>query len=144
MLTKEEIKSILPHREPFLLVDEILDMEPGQSAVGIKHVTENEFWIPGHFPNYPVMPGVLTLEAMAQTGAVAVLSMPEFKGKLAVFGGANKVKFKYQVKPGDTLRMEVEIVKMRSVAGVGCGKAYVDGKLACSAEFMFAIVPQEG
>lgn len=144
MLNKEEIKAILPHREPFLLVDEIIQLEAGKYAVGIKHVSSNDFWVKGHFPNMPIMPGVLILEAMAQTGAVAALSLPELKGKIAVFGSAKNVKFKRMVVPGDTLRMEVEMLKMRSMAGTGIGKAYVGNELACSAEFMFVIPKQEG
>lgn len=142
MLNTEEIKAILPHREPFLLVDEILELEPGKRAVGLKHISPDEFWFKGHFPEKPVMPGVLILEAMAQTGAVAALSLPELKGKIAFFGGANKVKFKHMVLPGDTLRMEVELIRLRSLAGSGVGKAYVNGELACSAEFTF-IIPKE-
>ncbi len=144
MLNKEEIKAIIPHREPFLLVDEITELEVGKRAVGIKFVSPDAFWFQGHFPEMPVMPGVLILEAMAQTGAVAALSLPEMKGKIAVFGSANNVKFKRMVVPGDTLRMEVEMVKMRRMAGSGVGKAYVGDELACSAEFMFIIPKQEG
>lgn len=142
MLNTEQIKEILPHRDPFLLVDEILEFEPGKSAVGVKYVSPDSFWFRGHFPEKPVMPGVLILEAMAQTGAVAALSMPELKGKIAFFGGANKVKFKRMVLPGDTLRMEVELLRMRSMSGSGVGKAYVNDELACSAEFTF-IIPKE-
>lgn len=144
MLNTEEIKAIIPHRDPFLLVDEILELEPGKRAVGLKHISPDAFWFRGHFPGKPVMPGVLILEAMAQTGAVAALSLPELQGKIALFGGANKVKFKHMVLPGDTLRMEVELLKLRTMAGSGVGKAYVGGQLACSAEFTFIIPKQEG
>ena len=137
MLNKEQIKEIIPHRDPFLLIDEILELEPGKRAVGMKHVREDEYYFKGHFPDYPVMPGVLILESLAQVGATAVLCLPENKGKIAFFGGVKEAKFRGMVRPGDDLRMEAELIKLRSRAGVGAGKAYVGDKLVCECEFMF-------
>ena len=139
MLDRQAIEEIIPHRAPFLLVDRAEDVVPGQSATGFLDVTDAAFWVPGHFPDYPVMPGVLIVEAMAQVGAVALLSVPENKGKIAFFAGIDKVRFKRQVVPGDTLRMEVVITKSRGALGFGEARAYVDGELACSGELMFAI-----
>ena len=138
-LDREAIKAILPHREPFLLVDEIEEYEPGVSATGILHVTGDMFWVPGHFPSYAVMPGVLIVEACAQVGAVALLSLPDNQGKLAFFGGIDKVRFKRQVVPGDTLRLECTITRTRGPIGFGEARASVAGELACSGELMFAI-----
>lgn len=123
----------------FLLIDKIEEVVPGERVVAIKNVTMNEPYFVGHFPGKPVMPGVLIVEAMAQAGAFAVLSMEEYKGKIAFFGGIDKAKFRRQVVPGDTLRIEVEIIKLKSIAGVGKGVAYVDGKKACEAEITFMI-----
>ena len=139
VLDKNEIKALIPHREPFLLVDAIETYEPGVSATGILAVTSDAFWVPGHFPDYAVMPGVLIVEALAQTGAVALLSLPENRGKLAFFAGIDGVRFKRQVVPGDTLRLSCEITKMRGPIGFGKAQATVDGALACSGELMFAI-----
>ncbi len=139
LLDKEEIKKIIPHREPFLLVDELIELIPGEKAVGIKYVREDEYFFKGHFPEKPIMPGVLIVEAMAQTGAVAALSVPEFKGKIALFAGIKDAKFREQVLPGDVLRMEVELSTFRRGIGTGSGKAYKGDKLACSAEIMFAV-----
>jgi len=139
MLTTQEIKEILPHRYPFLLVDRVLEMEPGVRAVSEKMVTINEHFFQGHFPDYPVMPGVLIIEALAQTGAIAVLSVPEFQGKIAFFGGVDKVRFRRQVRPGDVLRMEVTIEKIKRGVGKGTGKATVDGEIACEGGLLFAI-----
>lgn len=139
MLGRDEIKAIIPHREPFLLVDRIQDYEPGVSAVGYLDVTEDMFWVPGHFPEYAVMPGVLIVEALAQTGSVALLSLPENEGKLGFFGGIDKVRFKRQVRPGETLRLECRITRMRGPVGFGEAEASVDGELACAGELMFAI-----
>ncbi|MGN6030782.1 MAG: 3-hydroxyacyl-ACP dehydratase FabZ [Thermomicrobiales bacterium] len=133
------IRKIIPHRYPFLLVDQILELEPGQRAVGIKNVTANEPFFQGHFPEYPVMPGVLIVEAIAQVGAVAMLSMEEYAGKIALFAGIDSVRFKRQVKPGDTVRLEVELGKVRRNIGTGTGLATVNGDVACKGEFMFAI-----
>jgi len=139
VLNIDEIMEIIPHRYPFLLIDAVEELEQGKRAVGIKNVTMNEPFFQGHFPEFPVMPGVLIVEALAQTGAVALLSMDDFKGKIALFAGIDNVRFKRQVRPGDTLRLEVEIVKMRGPIGVGTAKATVGGELACSGELMFAV-----
>jgi 3-hydroxyacyl-[acyl-carrier-protein] dehydratase len=130
----------LPHRYPFLLVDRVIELAPPRRAVGIKQVTVNEPYFQGHFPGYPVMPGVLIVEAMAQVGGVAVLSAEEYAGKLALFAGIDNVRFKRQVKPGDTLRIEVELEQIRRGIGKGAGTATVDGELACRGEIMFALV----
>lgn len=134
-----KIKEIIPHRYPFLLIDKILEFEEGKYAIGEKAVTANEEYFNGHFPNYPVMPGVLILEAMAQTGAVAILSEEENKGKIALFAGADKVRFKREVKPGDTLRLECELTEKRGVFGMGKAKAIVNEKIVCTAELKFVI-----
>ncbi len=135
------IREIIPHRYPFLLVDRIEALEPGKAASGIKNVSANEEFFQGHFPDYPVMPGVLIVEAIAQVGAVALLSLDEHAGKIAFFAGINNVRFKRQVKPGDTLRLEVELKQVRRGIGSGEGVATVDGEVACKGEFMFAIAP---
>lgn len=139
MLDRAEIEKIIPHRHPFLLVDRVEEFVPGLRAVGYLDVTPDMFWVPGHFPEYAVMPGVLIVEALAQAGAVALLSLPENQGKLAFFGGIDKVRFKRQVVPGETLRLECEITRTRGPIGFGEAKATVDGQLACSGELMFAI-----
>ncbi len=139
MLDREQIKSIIPHRDPFLLVDRIESCEPGVSAVGYLDVTDTMFWVPGHFPDYAVMPGVLIVEACAQVGAVALLSLPTNAGRIALFAGIDKVRFKRQVRPGDTLRLECAITKVRGPIGFGTAKAWVGEELACSGELMFAI-----
>lgn len=139
MLDRNAIESIIPHREPFLLVDRIEEMVPGERAVGYLDVTEDAFWVPGHFPEYAVMPGVLIVEACAQVGSVALLALPENAGKIGFFGGIDKVRFKRQVRPGDTLRMECVIIKRRGPIGFGEASAYVGDELACSGELMFAI-----
>lgn len=139
MLDINEIKKILPHRYPFLLVDRIEEMEPGVKAVGYKNVTANEPFFQGHFPEYPVMPGVLIIEALAQVGAVAILSLEENKGKLAFFGGIKNAKFRKQVIPGDVVKLETEIIKCKGPMGVGKARATVDGKLAAEAEISFMI-----
>lgn len=140
MLNVQDIEKILPHRYPFLLVDRIDEIEIGKKAVGIKNVTVNEPFFQGHFPGHPIMPGVLIVEAMAQVGGVAILSMEENKGKLAVFAGIDKVRIRKQVVPGDTLRMEVELIAMKRGIGKAKAVATVDGKVACEGELMFAIV----
>ncbi len=139
MLDIDAIKKIIPHRYPFLLVDRVEELVEGESAVGVKNVTANEPFFPGHFPDYPVMPGVLIVEALAQVGAVALLSVEDNRGKLALFAGIDKVRFKRQVRPGDTLRLEVRITRMRGPIGFGEATATVDGQVACTGELMFAI-----
>lgn len=139
MLDREAIEEIIPHRHPFLLLDRIEEYVPGESAVGILEVTPEMFWVPGHFPDYAVMPGVLIVEALAQAGAVALLSVPENRGKLAFFAGIDKVRFKRQVVPGESVRLECRITKMRGPIGFGEARASVDGELACAGELMFAI-----
>ena len=136
-LNIKQIEEILPHRHPFLLVDYIEDYEPGEFAVGYKCVTFREDFFKGHFPQQPVMPGVLIIEALAQVGAIAVLSLPENKGKLAFFGGIKNAKFRKQVIPGDRLRLETEIIKCKGPMGIGKAVATVDGKLAAEAEISF-------
>jgi len=140
MLDAKEIQNIIPHRYPFLLVDKILEIEEGKRAVGIKNVTINEPFFQGHFPGNPIMPGVLIVEAMAQVGAVSILAMEEYKGKLAVFTGIDNLRFKKQVVPGDTLRMEVTMIAMKRGIGKAKAEAYVGDQLAVSGELMFAII----
>lgn len=135
----QQIKEIIPHRYPMLLIDRIEELEAGQKVVAKKNVTINEPFFQGHFPHEPVMPGVLIVEAMAQAGAVALLSLPNFKGKTAYFGGIDKAKFRQKVTPGDTLMLEVEILKVRANAGMGKGIARVDGKKVAEAELTFMI-----
>ena len=135
----DQIQQILPHRYPFLLVDKITECVPGQKAKGIKCVTANEMQFLGHFPQKHVMPGVLIIEALAQTGAVAILSEEANKGKLALFGGIKSAKFRAQVVPGDVLQLECEIIARKGPVGIGKAKALVDGKVAAQAELTFAI-----
>ncbi|EUW04430.1 3-hydroxyacyl-ACP dehydratase FabZ, partial [Staphylococcus aureus] len=132
-----QIKQIIPHRQPFLLIDKVVEYEEGQRCVAIKQVSGNEPFFQGHFPEYAVMPGVLITEALAQTGAVAILNSEENKGKIALFAGIDKCRFKRQVVPGDTLTLEVEITKIKGPIGKGNAKATVDGQLACSCELTF-------
>ncbi|WP_029331711.1 3-hydroxyacyl-ACP dehydratase FabZ [Exiguobacterium oxidotolerans] len=139
MYTIEQIKEVIPHRYPFLLVDRILEVEEGKRAVGIKNVTANEEFFNGHFPDYNVMPGVLIVEALAQVGAFAVLKVEQNQGKLAFFAGIENCRFKRQVVPGDQLRLEVELTKLRGPIGKGSATATVDGEVACTAELTFAI-----
>ncbi len=133
-----EIRDLIPHRYPFLLVDRIDELEPGVRAVGIKNVTQNEPFFQGHFPDYPVMPGVLVVEALAQVGAVGVMAGGEHKEKLALFAGIDGVRFRRQVLPGDVLRMEVRIERLKGRVGRGRGRAEVGGERVCEAELMFA------
>ncbi|UII55706.1 3-hydroxyacyl-ACP dehydratase FabZ [Cytobacillus spongiae] len=139
MLNSNEIKEIIPHRYPFLLVDRILEIEEGQKAIGVKNVTANEEFFNGHFPGYPVMPGVLIVEALAQVGAVAMLKKEENRGRLAFFTGIDNCRFKRQVVPGDQLHLEVEMIRVRGSIGKGKGIATVDGELVCETEIMFAL-----
>ena len=139
VLNTAEIMEILPHRHPFLLIDTVEELESGVRAVAKKAVSFNEPYFAGHFPGNPVMPGVLIIEALAQTGAVAILSQPEWKGKTAYFAGINHAKFKQKVVPGDVLTLETEIIKVKVPIGIGKATAYVDGKIACIAELTFAI-----
>jgi 3-hydroxyacyl-[acyl-carrier-protein] dehydratase len=138
-LDVKEIMEIIPHRYPFLFIDRIEELEPGKRAIGYKNVTMNEYFFQGHFPQEPVMPGVIMIEALAQVGAVSLLSMEEFKGKIAYFGGIKKARFKRKVVPGDTLKLEVEIIKMRGPAGIGKATASVNGEVAVEAELTFAV-----
>ncbi len=140
VLDKEGIKNIIPQREPFLMIDEVEEYVPGESATAYKNVSEDEYYFKGHFPGNPIMPGVLIVESLAQTGAVAILSMEENKGKNALFGGIDKIRFKKQVVPGDRLKLEVKIIKRKGPIGIGEAIATVDGKVAAKGELTFAIV----
>ena len=140
--TNDEIKGILPHRYPFLLVDSVTECEPGKYAKGVKCVSAGEMYFLGHFPGKSVMPGVLILEALAQTGAVAVLTEPGNAGKLALFGGVKNARFRRQVVPGDVLELECTITRRRGAMGVGEGRATVGGQLACTAEITFVITEE--
>lgn len=139
LMNKEQIMEIIPHRDPFLLIDEIEELEIGKRVVAKKYVSPDSFWFKGHFPDYPVTPGVLIVEMLAQAGAVCALSMPENKGKIAFFAGIDKAKFRRQVVPGDTLTLEVEMLKVKGSFGVGSAVASVNGEKACSAEIKFAL-----
>ncbi|MCY8198637.1 3-hydroxyacyl-ACP dehydratase FabZ [Bacillus subtilis] len=139
MLDTQQIKEIIPHRYPFLLVDRITEVEEGKRAKGYKNVTANEEFFNGHFPHYPVMPGVLIVEALAQVGAVAMLIKEENRGRLAFFAGIDNCRFKKQVKPGDQLHLEVEIIRARGTIGRGKGVATVDGEVVCEVELTFAL-----
>lgn len=142
VLTAKEILEIIPHRQPFMLVDTVEELEAGVRAVGKKCVSYNEPFFAGHFPSEPIMPGVLIIEALAQVGAIAMLSLPENQGKLAFFGAINSAKFKGQVKPGDVLMLETEIIKVKGPIGVGNAKATVNGKVVTQAELTFALTEQ--
>lgn len=139
LLNQEQIKGIIPHRDPFLLIDEVLEMEAGIRIVAVKHIKEDEFWFKGHFPEYPVTPGVLMIEMLAQAGAVCILSLEQNKGKIGLLAGVNDVKIRRQVLPGDTLTLEIEIIKNRGSIGIGKGIASVNGEKAVSAEITFAL-----
>jgi len=139
LYNQEQIKEIIPHREPFLLIDEIIEYTEKDSVTAIKYVTGEEDFFRGHFPEYKVMPGVLILEALAQAGAFIVLNTDEYKGKIAFFAGADEVKWRRQVIPGDTLRLCVKVEKFRYGMGVADGAAYVGGEVACTAKIKFAV-----
>jgi 3-hydroxyacyl-[acyl-carrier-protein] dehydratase len=139
MLNTKEIQDIIPHRYPFLLVDRIIEVEPGKRAVGIKNVSANEPFFQGHFPGNPIMPEVLVLEALAQVGACAMLSLEEYRNRVAYFAGIDGVRFRRMVLPGDQLHLEVELLKLRGNFGKARGRAMVDGNLVAEGEFMFAL-----
>ncbi|KOS64374.1 3-hydroxyacyl-ACP dehydratase FabZ [Lysinibacillus agricola] len=138
MLDIQQIQEVIRHRYPFLLVDRVLELEEGKRAVAIKNVTINEEFFNGHFPNYPVMPGVLIVEALAQVSAIIMLTKEGNQGRLGLLAGIDNCRFKKQVKPGDQLRLEVEITRLKGAIGKGRGIATVDGKIACEAELIFA------
>ena len=138
LLDREKIKQLIPHREPFLLIDEIVGLEPGKKCIAKTYIKEDDFWFKGHFPNYPLTPGVLMIEMLAQAGAVCAGSLPENQGKVALFAKIDKAKFRRQVIPGDVLTLTVEMVKMKSGVGVGKAEAAVDGELAVTCELTFA------
>ncbi|HAP78928.1 MAG TPA: 3-hydroxyacyl-[acyl-carrier-protein] dehydratase FabZ [Ruminococcus sp.] len=140
LLNREQIMEIIPHRDPFLLIDEVLEMEVGVRIKARKYIKEEDFWFKGHFPDYPVTPGVLMIEMLAQAGAVCMLSKPNYKGKIALFAGIDKAKFRKQVVPGDVLDLEVEIIKEKLSIGTGKAIATVDGKKAVSCEISFAVI----
>jgi len=141
-LNKKDIENIIPHRDPFLLVDEIVEVNPGKNIKGIKYVRAEEYYFKGHFPSNPIMPGVLIVETIAQVGAISLLKMAENKGKLVLFAGIDKVRFKRIVRPGDKLEIEVEMESFRRNIGKARGKATVDGAVACTANIMFALAQE--
>jgi 3-hydroxyacyl-[acyl-carrier-protein] dehydratase len=143
VMNVEDIMKVIPHRYPFLLIDRIVELEPGVRAVAIKQVTINEPFFQGHFPDYPIMPGVLIVEALAQTGAVAGMVVPENQGKIALFAGIEAVRFRKPVVPGDTLRLEVTIQAMKRGIGKASALATVDGALACEGMLTFALVNRQ-
>lgn len=139
ILNSSDIQKIIPHRYPMLLIDKVIELKEGEKAVGIKNVTFNEQFFQGHFPGNPVMPGVLIVEALAQTGAVAILSLEKFRNKTVYFAGIKNVKFKKKVIPGDTLKLVTEITKLKGSFGIGSAFAYVDDEVAVEAELIFAV-----
>ena len=139
LLTREQIQEIIPHRDPFLLIDTVEELEPGVRVVATKYLKPDESWFKGHFPQEPVQPGVLTVEMLAQAGAVCALSLPENRGKIAYFAGIDKARFRRPIRPGETIRPEVEMIKMRGPVGVGKATATVDGERAVTAEITFAL-----
>lgn len=141
LLDKEQIKTVIPQREPFLMIDEVIALEPGRKCIARKHLTQDDFWVPGHFPGMPITPAVMTIEMLAQAGAVCIGTMEEYKGKTALFAKIDKAKFRRQLVPGETVTLEVEMSKLRSSVGVGKARASVDGELAVTAELTFAFSP---
>ncbi len=139
LMNKQQIEEVIPHRDPFMLIDEVIEMEPGKRIVARKHIKEDEFWFKGHFPEKPVVPGVLLVEMLAQAGAVSMLSLEEHKGKIGFLGGVDKAKFRRMVLPGDTVTLEVEIIKIKGPVGVGKAVASVDGEKAVTAEVSFVL-----
>jgi len=139
MLNSNQIQEIIPHRPPFLLIDKVIDLEPGVEGIAIKNVTVNDYFFSGHFPKNHIMPGVLIVEALAQTGAVVILSLEENKGKLVFFAGIDKCKFKHKVIPGDVLRLESKVIKRKGLLGLAECVATVDGEIACQATLKFAM-----
>lgn len=140
LLDKEQIKKIIPHREPFLFVDEIIEMEAGKYAKGIKYVREDEYYFKGHFPNDPIMPGVIIIETIAQVGAISLLSIDAFKGRNALFGGIDKARFKRIVRPGDILEIEIKIDNFKRNIGKASAQATIKEGLACRAELLFSVI----
>jgi len=143
LLNREQIKTVIPQREPFLMIDEIIGLEPGRKCIAKKYLTHEDFWVPGHFPDMPVTPAVMAIEMLAQTGAVCIGVKEEYKGRVALFAKIDKAKFKRQLVPGDTVVLEVEVVKLRSSVGVGRAKAFVGNELAVSADLTFAFAKPE-
>jgi 3-hydroxyacyl-[acyl-carrier-protein] dehydratase len=143
LLNAKQIMEIIPHRQPILMIDQILELEPGKRVVGLKNISANEPVFAGHYPGNPIFPGVLIVEAMAQAGAVALLSQPEYAGRVPIFAGIDECKFRKPVLPGDQLRLEVEIVTVRRGLGIGKGKAFVGEELKAEAIIKFAVVDQE-
>lgn len=144
LLNKEQIKEVIPHRDPFLLIDEVIALDPGKKCTARKFITPGEFWFQGHFPQYPVTPGVLMLEMLAQTAGVCALCLEENKGKLAFFGGLNNVRFREQVLPDSVLTLEIELVKMKANVGKAKGIAKLGEKVAVTAEMTFALSDKQG
>lgn len=139
-MNQKDIKNIIPHREPFLLVDEVIELNmEDNKIIALKYVKENEYYFKGHFPGRPIMPGILIVESLAQTGAIALLSKEEFRGKYILFAGVKNCRFRKQVSPGDTLQLEVELTNIKDFIGTGIGKAYVDDKLAVNVKMTFVI-----
>ncbi len=139
MLNTKEIMEVIPHRYPFLFIDKVTELEPGKRAMGIKKVTINEYFFQGHFPSYPIMPGVIIVEALAQVGAVALLSLEENKGKIVFFAGIDKFRFKKPVKPGDELKLDVEVIGVKGPIGKGQARAYVEEEIVAQGELLFAL-----